>query len=229
MASLIEQLDIHTVLFDAGGTLVDSPSFFDFLADQVDGSSRDRLAAFLKQRFFELFQHPEAEFRPIRELLRSAFADAATALGIPDHSGRAHELYRSLFVEHAGLFPDVLPVLDYLDARGVRLIMISDADADVLYAELDKFGIRNRFEAFIISSEVRAYKPGDPIVAAAEKYCRGPRERILLVGDDEVDILTAKRLGVKAAAVHQPRGAEFGADFVLERLSDLIIDRDVSA
>jgi len=225
MASLIDQHSFHTVFFDAGGTLIQSPSFFDFMAEQLGGMDPAQLAPLLKQRFTELYRGPGAEFRLISDVLVDTFASVAEDLNLPDQSSRAPELYRALFLEHAGLFDDVFPVLDYLRERRIRLILISDADADLLYEELKKFGIYDRFEAFVVSSEVRAYKPTGPIVAAARAYCREPLDRILLVGDDLVDVLTAKRLGVMSVAVHRPDAHEYGADYTFQRLGQLIEDR----
>ena len=213
---------IHTVFLDAGGTLVQSPDFFGFMAVRLSEPGRECPRDFLYHEFMRRFGDREAPFRTIKELLTQTFKAASFQFGLADRSGEAPALYRQLFVEAAQLYPGVREVLAGLSDRGVRLIMISDADADILYEELDRFNIRSFFEAFVISGEVEAYKPDESMVAAAVAHCREPFHGILLVGDSAVDYETARKMGVTPVAVHNPAGLEQGAAFSLDSLTDLL-------
>lgn len=212
---------IHTVFFDAGGTLVQSPGFFDYIAERVAGERAFEIEPALKDQFTAMLRDESLPFVPIKAILASVVKTVCREFGLPDQGDRVATYYRELFTMKASLYDDVIPCLDRLKALGKTLHMISDADADVLIEELNRFGVRKYFTKLVISSEVQGYKPSEPMVTAASALCREPRSRIILIGDDAVDIRTAKRIGIKAVTVRCPDGLALGADFALNSLAEL--------
>jgi 2-haloalkanoic acid dehalogenase type II len=213
---------VHTVFFDVGGTLVDNPDFFQFMADELYAPEPVSAASFLRRQFKEHTRDPNAPFREIKAMLADAFRALAAATGIPVEQGDAARLYRKLFMEVATLFDDVRPVLEELQLRAITLHIISNADADLLYDELERFGIRHAFQQFVVSSEVRAYKPSDKIVAAGRHLCRDPLEGIVYVGDENADLTVARKMGVRGALVRRSDTSTSEADLVLDSLYDLL-------
>ncbi len=212
---------IHTVFFDAGGTLVDSPPFFEYFAMRVAPDLVERIAPVMQRRFLAMLRDETLPFAPVKALLACVIAEICAEFGLPDQSDRAAQYYRELFTQEATLYDDVLECLGRLRATGKRLIIVSDADADVLHAELEHFGIHDYFDNFVISSDVRGYKPGRAMAEAAAAFCPEPRSGAVFVGDEAVDVLTARKMGVGVVIVRNSRGEELGADYVLGSLSEL--------
>ncbi|MGT2425456.1 HAD family hydrolase [Amnibacterium kyonggiense] len=65
------------------------------------------------------------------------------------------------------LFPDAVPTLDALAARGVRIGMVTNGAGSVQRDKLASTGILDRFDPLIISSEVGVKKPDAAIFEIA--------------------------------------------------------------
>lgn len=103
------------------------------------------------------------------------------------------------------LFPDALPALDALRARGLRLAVVSNWDmalADVL-ADL---GIAGRFEAITISAVCGVAKPDPAIYALTLDALGVDVARSVHVGDDPVlDGEGARAAGLRAVLIDRAR------------------------
>jgi len=154
---------IQTAIFDVGETLVDAEELFPVLAQHM--GSLDLLPE-LRQHFATRLQ--KEPFITVKAALAEAVEEIAQRTG-REHIDAAH-IYYNHFVSNAKLFPDVVPTLRCLRNHGLRLIICSDADADVLWPELERLGLTAFFDDIIISSEVRAYKPSPAMVRAVEHY-----------------------------------------------------------
>jgi putative hydrolase of the HAD superfamily len=212
---------IHTVFLDVGGTILNSPDFFGFVARRLFPGGAADIESDLRGHFIAAVRDQSAPFRSVRELLELSVMAVCKEHGLPDVSAQAGAFYRECFTSQARLYDDVIPTLNFLRERGVRIIVISDADADVLFEELELFGIRDYFDDFVISSEVKGYKPSGPMVEAGRARCRDPLSGNLLVGDDKVDIETARGMGIPVATVRNSRGYELGADYAFTTLDQI--------
>lgn len=94
------------------------------------------------------------------------------------------------------IYDDVLPALDLLAARGVRLAVISNWD-DRLRAILRCLALDVRFETIVVSCEVGHAKPHPAIFAEATRRLGLPAGRILHIGDNpEADLQGARNAGL---------------------------------
>jgi len=212
---------IKTVFFDAGGTLIKAPDVFLYIASQVTDEDQVELGQFLKDRFLDLYLDKSQPFRTVQELVATVLKQAANNFDVPDASGRAPEIYRSLFLNEATKFDDAIPTMDALQGMGIRMIMISDADAEILYEELENLGMMKYFEGFVVSSEVQAYKPSAAIVHKAVDLCSQPLETNVLVGDTLMDIHTADKMGVRSVHIDRRGEPIERADHVITTLTAL--------
>jgi putative hydrolase of the HAD superfamily len=81
------------------------------------------------------------------------------------------------------LYPDVVPVLDALAGRGIRLGIVSDTGWD--YSEvLVRHGIRCRFGAVVMSFEHGLIKPAEALFLAACAQLGVAPQQTLMVGDN---------------------------------------------
>ena len=82
------------------------------------------------------------------------------------------------------IYPDVLPTLEALGIRKMRLAVISNWD-DRLRVLLESLAMAHQFEAIIVSAEVGHTKPSPEIFRTAAEALQLPPNDILHVGDSE--------------------------------------------
>jgi 2-haloacid dehalogenase len=93
--------------------------------------------------------------RPYREVLSRALAGAAAAEGLVVPAGREDALAESL--PAWPVFPEVPGSLDELRARGWKLGILSNTDADLLDASLSAIGVT--IDERVVASDIGSYKP----------------------------------------------------------------------
>lgn len=98
------------------------------------------------------------------------------------------------------LQPGALDKLDEWRAAGIRLLLVTMRhDRDALLRQLDALDLRARFAAVL---SVGPTEPDDAKASAVQPYlgADGPK-RTLWIGDTEVDIRAARRVGATVCAV----------------------------
>jgi len=221
---------IHTIFFDIGGTLVTGTSGLHMLAKRLDASRESDIFESLRQKFMSIYldENPP-RFYNIKEILAITAANIAAKYGLPDVADEVVDIYRAAYLDNGYLYDDTIQTLERLKAGGIKMVLISDADDDVLEPQLKSLGIWDYFEGRIISSVTRAYKPGNKVVRKALEFCEEPRDGILFVGDTIVDIKTAQKMKVKSVLINRNNHFKLEADYKitgLEQLFDIIADPD---
>ena len=210
------------MFFDVGGTLVGGESSLKVIAREMDPSRKEELFRYMVDEFMKVYLDPSPpRFYSIKELLALTSRMAAGYFKATDVSDRAVELYRNNHLKNDYLFDDTVPTLNKLKSNDVKIVLISDADADVLLEQLEMFDILKYFSATIISNQVEAYKPSDKTVAEALKHCREPRHDIIFVGDTIVDVQTAAKMKVTSALINRNGKFKYGADYHIGGLSEI--------
>lgn len=211
---------MHTVIFDVGGTLIDSPDFFGHIMEQYYKKD-SKIERYLLHRFSEYYQG-NGQFFKIANILGKIFTEITKEFGVKDYSCLATDMYREFFTKKTYLFEDTISVLESLKNKNTRLIICSDADTEVLNQELTNFKIMDYFEHIIVSSNIKAYKPSDEVVSILNGLITGNCEEALFVGDSRQDIITGKKLGVKTAYINRlSKKLDVKADYDIKKLTDL--------
>jgi HAD superfamily hydrolase (TIGR01549 family) len=100
--------------------------------------------------------------------------------------------------EHFELYEDVLPVLDDLHQRGIKVGLVSNGVRD-LDEFVDHHGLRDRVDAVVSSRKHGRVKPNESIFRAALALLEVEPEAAAMVGDSpEDDIEGARALGMRA-------------------------------
>lgn len=195
---------IKAVFFDLGGTLIYNEPDADVMYSEVlakFGIARE--PAVIKKvtgdlgaeigAFGPSTQEAEKEFwwrfdtEVARRLRYDVKPGLLKALG---HAFR-HEI-------KAIVYPDVLPTLEALHAKGVRLGIISNANFEIL-ERLDALSLTQHFDSITYSAAVGANKPDRRIFEAALESLRVPAEQAAHIGDSyEADFLGAQAAGLLA-------------------------------
>jgi putative hydrolase of the HAD superfamily len=103
-------------------------------------------------------------------------------------------------------FPDAVPALRALRARGVRLVVVSNWDVS-LHDALADTGLARLVHGAISSAELGAAKPDPAIFRHALTLAGVPAEHALHVGDSlELDVFGALAAGIPAALISRRDG-----------------------
>jgi phosphoglycolate phosphatase len=147
--------------------------------------------------------------------------------------GRFRELYKAMlahygehYADHTRPFPGAIEMLDGLDARGVKLAVLTNKFEQFANGVLEALALRDRFDCVIGGDTLgkgRA-KPAPDMIWAARDRCGGGR--IAFVGDSSYDMKAGIAAGVPTICVtygygdHPPH--DMGADAVIDHLDELI-------
>jgi putative hydrolase of the HAD superfamily len=186
---------IEAVTFDAGGTLIEpQPSVGAVYADVaarfgVTGLSPEKLDG----RFAHVWRDKkdfDYSRRAWFELVRETFAERAAEL--PD------VFFPSLYQRFAEpdvwrVYDDVIPVLENLAARGLRLGVVSNWD-ERLRPLLHTLKLDRYFDVMIISCEVAFTKPSPVIFEHASRKIGASPQGILHIGDSVHEDFEGARL-----------------------------------
>jgi putative hydrolase of the HAD superfamily len=212
---------IQAVTFDVGGTLIEPWPSVGHVYAAVAGE-------------FGVKCHPEE--------LTSGFVQAWRARGQFDYSQAAwFALVRETFGARARhlppeffprvyqrfvarevwrVFDDVIPTLERLHARGIRLALVSNWD-ERLQPMLEGLGLSSYFEVVVSSHEAGAIKPDPEIFDMAARRLGVHPGRILHVGDSlREDFFGATSAGLAAVLIDRDATADEAAGRIatLERL-----------
>ena len=199
---------INTVFLDAGGVLCHP--CWDRVADALVRHGATVTAAALAR----------AEQRATREL------DTATVTAHTDDRARGW-LYFNLVLQHAGVEqnagtdaaltelreyhrvdnlwehvePDVVPALEALKARGLQLVVVSNANGRLRHL-FDRIDLTRWFDYLLDSHEWGVEKPDPRLFQLALEQSRAEAPRTVHVGDlYHVDVMGARRAGLRDAVL----------------------------
>ncbi len=212
---------VHTILFDIGGTLITSGNLFLIIARELDENNKG-LSNILRTEFNKLYADKNPDnFLTLSEILSIVLVSVSKNYNLKDLSDKAKDFYREAFINAGIIFPETIEVLTLLKDRNIQIIAVTDADEEVMYDELKHFKILSYFNELIISSRVGAYKPADKFINKILELCKKPYSDVLFVGDSEVDVLTAKKIGVKSVLIDRHNTQVSSPDYRISNLKEL--------
>ncbi|MDD3223562.1 MAG: HAD family hydrolase [Clostridium sp.] len=190
------------VFFDIGGTLIGSPQLFEYIAKKYKYPNKDEIIELIEVKFQELYGNKKEEkFLNVKEIIKRTLKYVSLKTGVEDLSSFAESYYEDFYLNNSYIYDDVISTLNTLKKRGVKIVVLSDSDSDVMYKELRKFKIYDYFDGFVISGDVKSYKPSNKIINEAKKYIDDGMEDVYMVGNADVDILSADKIGAKSVYV----------------------------
>ncbi len=191
--------------FDCYGTLIDwEGGFGAFLYSKALalGNEEPPPGRELREQFeaiqFELIQDT---YRPYKEVLAETLRRFCDIYAWPEPGPEdADALVRAMRSWQP--FPDTRPALQRTRAAGMRLMIVSNTDRDIIEHTLRHLEVP--FDVVQVAEDVRAYKPADAVFEAALERIGEPPERVLHVAFGfKYDIGPAQRLGMRPAWVNR--------------------------
>jgi len=186
---------ISACVFDAYGTLFDTSSVAHSARDELPGQWQ-ALADLWRSKQLQytwlrgLAGHHADFWRVTGEALDFALASLAI-----ERAGLRERLMQQYL--RIGCYPEVPEALARLQARGIRLAVLSNGTPAMLEAALANAGIAARFDAVISVEEAGVYKPHPSVYALAPQRLGIPKERICFLSSNGWDAWSAKAFGMK--------------------------------
>ncbi len=150
----------------------------------------------LGERNLPLLESKEAYRRVFRFPIRSYYEK----LGF-DFEKESYEVIAPLWVEQylervrtAGLYDGVREVLEGLQALGIKQIVLSATERNMLEGQLSSLGIRDFFEEILGLDNIHA---ASKLALARDWRARHPSARAIFLGDTDHDYETAKEMGAE--------------------------------
>jgi 2-haloalkanoic acid dehalogenase type II len=197
--------------FDCYGTLIDWEGGLGAFLYEYALRSREPdppAGRVLRERWetiqFELIQ---GDYRPYRDVLAESLRLLAAERGWPyaDEDGKA--LARSMRSWQP--FPDAGPALSRANAAGIRLVIVSNTDRDIIEHSLKH--LEAPIDDVVTAEDVGSYKPGLGHFERALEVIGAPADQILHVAFGfKYDIGPAQRLGFRSAWVNRHAEARPG-------------------
>ena len=153
-------------------------------------------------------------------LWRVYFAELLRAQGITEQiSARADQLFDAFWLKGSVVYPETVPVLDWLAAHNYRMGVISDTFPS-LRLTLEAVGLDHYFDVFVCSDQVGVMKP-EPLIYQTALHLMGvSAQESLYVDDYDVEADGARALGF--TEFHVCRDGEPKEEWDIASLSEMI-------
>lgn len=206
-------MNIHTILFDLDGTLIDTNEL-------INESFRHTFKQFgLEYTHEEIlaFNGP-----PLQATFEKIDLDKAEAM---ISTYRKHNLaHHDSYVK---AFPNVKDTLELLKESGLKLGIVTTKMRKTAIRGMKLTGIYDYFDTIIGLDDITNAKPHPEPVLTAMKYLNADPETTLMIGDNSHDIESGQNAGVKTAGVSWSlKGEEalrkYYPTYMLQDMKDLI-------
>ena len=225
---------MKVIVFDIGGTLMEYKnmplSWLDFYKDGFRYVCSELSLNITEEdidKSFEVLKsyNPRINPREIDVIPEVIFSEATTHWqGKFELSEVINKFYESMNLT-AYIYPETLDFLDKLKAEGYKIAALTDV-AIGMPDELHKSYFPELLPYFdmYVSSISCGYRKPNPkgLSDIAENFGVASSEMIM-IGDEEKDIKTAKRFGCKSVLIdRRNRNADFGQDYTVADLNGLL-------
>jgi 2-haloacid dehalogenase len=210
--------EITTVMFDFYGTVVDMQgglieAITPYLAEKgYTANPASRVVTWWRRTHFEnsmIDALLHRDHTPYREIGRQAVGYTLDRAGIAHTTGEVDALVSA--IERLQPFADVVAALETLKDRGLRLVVLSNGDPDMLDRGVAFSGTAHLFDRVISVAEAGSFKPHAATYRTAIEMLDVSPAEVCFVANHAFDCIGAKAAGMRTAFVDR-RGRPFGND-----------------
>jgi len=211
------------VIFDLDNTILDRVNTFRRFAEAFVGEyfEHSSSAEQVVQWIIELDQDGYKDKKELfAELLEEYPREIKTDINALMTYYQVHYVRNALLMEHA------LETIRYLRLKRYRIGLVTNGRTDIQFGKIDLLGIRDEFDAILVSEEVGIKKPDRRIFELAAARLELMPEQCVYIGDHPVnDIEGAGKAGMDTIwfKVNQPWKPEVKVKprYVIHHLSEL--------
>ena len=223
---------VSTVMFDFYGTVVDMQgglveAITPYLAEKgYTANPASRVVTWWRRAHFESSMIDALLHRdhtPYRDIGRQAVDYTLERAGIAHTTDEVDALVSQ--IERLRPFGDVVAGLQTLQAHGLRLVILSNGDPDMLERGVAFSGTAHLFDRVISVAEAGSFKPHAATYRTATELLDVRPEEVCFVANHAFDCIGAKAAGMRTAFVDRrsrPFGnSRYAPDAVVADFTDL--------
>jgi 2-haloacid dehalogenase len=209
---------VSTVMFDFYGTVVDMQgglieAITPYLAKKgYTANPASRVVTWWRRTHFEnsmIDALLHRDHTPYREIGRQAVGYTLERAGIAHTTDEVDALVAQ--IERLRPFADVVAGLETLKDHGLRLVVLSNGDPDMLDRGVAYSGTAHLFDRVISVAEAGSFKPHEVTYRTATELLGVRPDEVCFVANHAFDCIGAKAAGMRTAFVDR-RGRPFGND-----------------
>jgi pyrophosphatase PpaX len=122
------------------------------------------------------------------------------------------------------LYPNAELVLKELKKKDKKLAIITSSYRHLIEPTLKKYAFKDYFDLVITKDETEVGKPDPWIVNTSLKYLSGTKEKALIIGDSDHDILTGHNSGICSVLFSPEHNTKFyRKEFLMKHNPDYVI------
>ncbi len=195
--------NLAAVVFDAYGTLFDLAGIVGGARDALQGDT-EALGRLWRQKQLEYtwLRALMGDYADFWQITGEALDFALAALGRTDPGLRARLMQQHMNVR---AFPDVIPALTALRARGLKTAILSNGSPTMLTAAVNTADLRKLLDHVLSVDAVRSYKPHPTVYALAPSALHCEPLDIAFVSSNPWDIVGAAHFGFRAVWLNRVR------------------------
>ncbi len=141
-------------------------------------------------------------YKPYKQILGEATLAWCREMGVPDRDVYADAIVASIRAWQP--FPDTRPALRRARDAGIRLVILSNTDRDIIDHSIKQIGVP--FDEVVVAEDVGAYKPSTAnFERLLEELGEDPAEVLHVAFGFKYDIGPAARAGMRTAWINRYR------------------------
>ncbi|WP_258083425.1 HAD family hydrolase [Thermococcus thermotolerans] len=178
----------------------------------------------LTARYRELEQSRELHMMDLDKIVERLLRKIYVGIS-PEELDEIQELVDRVFFSNLKLFPDAVPFLEGLRGMGARIVLVTDSSTRWQRKKLEYLGIKDYFDALVISGET-GHSKLDPHNFRLARRLFPHEDEVYMVGDrDDTDMRGGREIG--AVTILVSRGYFKGrlakhADYVVKDLMEAL-------
>lgn len=234
--------DVKAVMFDFYGTVVDmqgslTKAIIPYLESKgYTANPPERLVTWWRRTHFEnsmIDALLHKDHTPYREIGFQAVDYTLERAGIDHTDDEVHHLVSQ--IEKLTPFPDVVQALSDMRRHGLKLVILSNGDPDMLAAGVPFSGTQDLWDKVISVSEANSFKPHAATYAKASEVIGIEPSQILFVANHAFDCVGAKAAGFRTAFIDRRKrpfgNTKYPADITVENMAELakVVQTDIKA
>lgn len=223
---------VKAVMFDFYGTVVDmqgslTKAITPFLAEKgYTANPAGRLVTWWRRTHFEnsmIDALLHRDHTPYREIGFQAVDYTLERAGIEHTDEEVRGLVAQ--IERLDPFPDVVQALTDMKSHGLKLVILSNGDRDMLAAGVPFSGTADLWDHVISVAEAGSFKPHNATYTKAAEIVGLDRSEILFVANHAFDCVGAKAAGLKTAFIDRRKrpfgNSKYPADVTVSDMAEL--------